>query len=95
VGISASTRRRISLAALFVNVIARIWYGRTPWLNSQAIRRVMTRVLPLPAPAKIRSGPSKWVAAACWAGVRSANKSEVIADRPGAIVILRNSLGRS
>src|SRR5262249_34137544 len=34
-------------------------------------------VLPLPAPARISSGPSKCVTASCWAGVRSASSSSV------------------
>ena len=40
-----------------------------------ATRRVMTRVLPEPAPARTRSGPSMWVTASRWAAVRSASKS--------------------
>src|SRR6266566_3118953 len=39
------------------------------------MRRVMTRVLPLPAPARMRSGPSVCITASRWAGVRSASKS--------------------
>ena len=54
-----SVRSRISLAALFVNVIAIILYGDTPHsLTRYAILYVSTRVLPLPAPAKIKTGPS-------------------------------------
>src|SRR5205085_7069339 len=35
----------------------------------------MTRVLPLPAAARMSSGPSMWVTASRWAGVRSASRS--------------------
>src|SRR3990172_3316754 len=55
---SSSTRRRISPAALFVNVTARTWRGWTPSTpRRKAMRWAMTRVLPLPAPARTRSGP--------------------------------------
>ena len=58
-GISACTRPRISLAALFVKVIAITPEGSTrPVATNQAKRRVITRVLPEPAPARINSGPS-------------------------------------
>src|SRR5947199_4182050 len=46
----------------------------------------MTRVLPLPAPARISSGPSKWVTASRWAGVRSASRSGGDCPGPGGIV---------
>ncbi len=47
-----SRRSRISPAALFVNVIARISFGRTPCARIRwATRWVSTRVLPEPAPA--------------------------------------------
>jgi hypothetical protein len=51
-----STRPRISAAALLVKVTARIDQGdvRFPPASSQAMRRVSTRVLPLPAPANTR-----------------------------------------
>src|SRR5262249_61052146 len=54
----SSTRRRISSAALLVKVTASTWRGctlSTP--SSQATRWAMTRVLPLPAPARTRTGP--------------------------------------
>src|SRR5947207_1420723 len=44
-GTRASTRWRISPAALLVKVMARMFDGRTPRRNNQATRRVMTRVL--------------------------------------------------
>ena len=56
---SCVTRSRISPAALFVNVIARIWLGHASFVRSRlATRRVSTLVLPEPAPAMISSaGP--------------------------------------
>ena len=48
----ADTRSRISAAALFVNVTARMDDGDTlRTCNKYAMRYVNTRVLPLPAPA--------------------------------------------
>ena len=48
----SSMRERISLAALLVNVTARIDQGEKSSARiSQAIRCTSTRVLPLPAPA--------------------------------------------
>src|SRR6202011_1826894 len=71
-----STRLRISRAALFVKVTARISPGsaRPCWIN-QAMRWVSTRVLPLPAPAKINSGPSSAVTAARCGGFSPARRS--------------------
>jgi len=51
-------RSRISRAALFVNVIATIFDGSTPRSTRCATFAVMTRVLPLPAPASTSSGAS-------------------------------------
>src|SRR5437868_11982707 len=67
-----STRSRISAAALFVNVIARISGGFAPTAASRcAMRRVNTRVFPEPAPAITSSGPSVVRTASRWAGFRS------------------------
>ena len=53
---SAFTRSRISAAALFVKVMARIWLGHASRVcSSPAMRRVSTLVLPEPAPATISS----------------------------------------
>ena len=66
-----STRSAISLAALLVKVTARIESGATPFSRiSQAMRLVMTRVLPDPAPARISSGPSVVSTAARCSGFR-------------------------
>src|SRR5512145_2507367 len=64
---SFATRSRISPAALFVKVTARIASGAMPHTPiSQATRLVSTRVFPLPAPASTRSGPSvAWTASRC------------------------------
>jgi hypothetical protein len=58
-----ATRSRISPAALFVKVIARIESGRAPLWSSQPMRTVMTLVLPEPAPARTSTGPSVVVTA--------------------------------
>jgi len=63
---SWDTRSRISLAALLVNVKAIIWDGCALFSdNSQATLVVKTLVLPLPAPATTKIGPSGAVTAAC------------------------------
>ncbi len=56
-GNSADRRDIISRAALFVNVTARMVAGdaRPCWM-SHAMRVMSTRVLPLPAPARISAG---------------------------------------
>ncbi len=92
---STSTRSRISCAALFVNVIARISLARAiPVCSRNAIRCVSTRVLPVPAPARMSSGPSPCVTASRWGGLRPASRSAIRSDeavsgihlehRPGA-----------
>ena len=56
-----SDRRRsiISPAALSVNVTTSTWSaGTTPEAIANAVRRLITRVLPVPAPAMIATGPS-------------------------------------
>ena len=71
-----SSRSRISAAALLVKVIARISVGFTPCARIRcATRCVRTRVLPDPAPATTRSGPSTWSTASRWAGLRPARSS--------------------
>src|SRR5579864_8008247 len=47
------------------------------------MRAVSTRVLPLPAPAKIRSGPSPCVTASCWGGFRRASRASASALAAG------------
>src|SRR3954451_11732205 len=60
---SDSSRSRISPAAPLEKVSARTPSAGTPCSTSQAKRRVMTRVLPVPAPATTSSGPPGWVTA--------------------------------
>src|SRR4051794_3463078 len=68
----STSRSRISPAALFVNVIARISGGLTPTAFSRwAMRRVSTRVLPEPAPAITSTAPSVVSTASRCAGLRS------------------------
>ena len=50
-------RSFISLAALLVNVTAKILRGRIPFLIIYVIRVVKTFVFPEPAPASISKGP--------------------------------------
>ncbi len=73
--IMRSTRSRISAAALFVNVIAKILYGATPSSNKLAIRQVNTFVFPEPAPAIISSGPFVCFTASICAGFNPSNIS--------------------
>ena len=66
----------ISPAALSVNVTTSTSRGRTtPVASAYATRREMTRVLPLPAPARMHSGPEVIVTASRWAGSRSVRRS--------------------
>ena len=69
-----ATRSCISRAALLVKVTARIWSGATPFSIRCATREVMTRVLPVPAPARIRTGPSVVSTAWRWGGLREARE---------------------
>src|SRR3990172_5204439 len=46
------------------------------------MRWAMTRVLPPPAPARTRSGPSVWTTASCWAGFSPARISSGTRPRP-------------
>ena len=53
-------RSFISRAALFVKVTARIWWPMARFVAMMwAMRVVSTRVLPVPAPARTRTGPSR------------------------------------
>ncbi|OQA33456.1 MAG: hypothetical protein BWY57_01175 [Betaproteobacteria bacterium ADurb.Bin341] len=71
IGISAASRAVISLAALLVKVTASTPCGPTwPVETSQAILVVNTRVLPLPAPARMRACTGGKVTACNWGGLR-------------------------
>src|SRR5688572_26488716 len=81
----AWTGSRSSPAALFVKVKARTdEAGTSRSARSQATRRTRTRVLPEPAPAMTRSGPSPCVTAASWASFRSNASGMSLRLRPGA-----------
>ena len=68
-------RSTISPAALSVKVTSRIWSGGTaPVSMAYAARRLMTRVLPEPAPAMIASGPEVAVTASRCDGLRSSSR---------------------
>ncbi len=71
IGSMADSRAVISLAALLVKVTASTPDGdtRALWI-SQAMRVVSTRVLPLPAPARISADSSGSVTAARCSGFR-------------------------
>src|SRR5271155_3628381 len=76
-GVNADSRSSISLAALLVNVTASTDSGLAwPLASSQAIRVVSTRVLPLPAPARISADPCGRVTAASCSGLRLARSGE-------------------
>src|SRR5438128_348106 len=76
-GSSASTRSFISPAALLVKVTARIASEGTPRSRIRcAMRCVITRVLPLPAPARMSTGPSvASTASRCW-GLRPTRRGD-------------------
>src|SRR5919201_1119039 len=80
-------RRRscISLAALLVKVMASTAVGGTRLsLTRWATRWVRTRVLPDPAPATIRVGPSVVSTASRWASFSPASRSEEASSAPGS-----------
>ena len=78
---SSSMRVRISRAALFVKVTARISDGfALPVATRWAMRQVSTRVLPLPAPAKMSSGPSGASTARRCCSLRPSRRLPGIAD---------------
>jgi hypothetical protein len=77
-GVSAASRASISFAALFVNVTPRIDSGVAwPVASSHAMRVVSTRVLPLPAPARISEDACGSVTASSCSGLRLARSGEV------------------
>src|SRR6186713_1847298 len=76
---SASTRCRISAAALFVNVTAMTERGFTPSTPRRyAMRWAMTRVLPLPAPARTSTGPLVVVTASRWGAFRGRSSDSAV-----------------
>src|SRR5207245_9127152 len=76
-GSSASVRAFISPAALLVKVTARMRSEGTPLSRTRwAIRWVMTRVLPLPAPARVRAAPSLASTASRCGGLSAARSGD-------------------
>src|SRR5437867_13426384 len=76
-GSSASVRAFICPAALLVKVTARMRSEGTPWSRTRwAMRWVMTRVLPLPAPARMRTAPSVASTASRCCGLSPANSGD-------------------
>src|SRR6201996_8871625 len=80
-GRSAERRDIISRAALLVKVTARMVAGdaRPCWM-SHAMRVMRTRVLPLPAPARMSAGSLGSVTAACCLGFRLASRSGILEE---------------
>ena len=75
------SRVRSSLAALRVNVTDKVrWGSIAPVATRCAIRRVSTRVLPLPAPARMASGLWADDTAANWVGSRPSRRASVFSD---------------
>ena len=88
IGSIAESRASISFAALLENVTARIPCGPTcPVEISQAMRVVSTRVLPEPAPARIRACTGGRVTAASCGGLRWSSR-EVMSDGPSEAPII-------
>src|ERR1700694_509972 len=56
------------------------------------MRAVSTRVLPLPAPAKIKSGPSPCVTASCWGGFRRSSRASTSGMGDPSLAIERPTL---
>ena len=77
-----------------MNVSARISDGLARRVAiSQAIRRVMTWVLPVPAPATTSRGPLPWVTARSWSGLRP--PSSASSPDPGGLATAGSITGTS
>src|SRR5579872_5049639 len=93
---SFSTRSPISAAALLVNVIARMDSGITPLCSIRyAMRYVMTRVFPLPAPARINTGPSVVSTASRCCGFSWSRKDNSETGSGVDLSILQDPYGRA
>ena len=71
-------RRNISFEALRVNVRSMMRPGSIPCDTSQATRDARVIVLPVPAPAMIRTGPSPAVAARSCSGFKASIRDSSI-----------------
>ena len=71
VWMQVSSRSRISAAAPFEKVSARMASAGVPSSTSQEKRSTSVRVLPVPAPASTSSGPPGWVTASSCAALRA------------------------
>src|SRR6185295_14008194 len=88
-GRSASVRAFISPAALLVNVTARTRSEGTPLSSTRcAMRCVMTRVLPLPAPARMSTAPSVASTASRCCGFSPASSADSPVSCPGCVAVL-------
>src|SRR5207253_97225 len=84
-GVRIESRVLISLAALLVKVTASTESGLAcPVASSHAMRVVRTRVLPLPAPARISAEECGSVTAASCSGLRFSRSGEDMIQRSGA-----------
>src|SRR5437867_2867286 len=84
---SCVTRSFISRAALLVKVTARMFSARIPLSRIMcAMRQVITRVLPVPAPARMSTGPSVVLTARRCSGL-SEVKSNIKRSVPGDAVL--------
>ena len=76
---SLASRSRSSRAALLVKVSTQMPRGPTPTVRTRyATRCTMTRVLPLPGPATMSSGPSMCCTACCCAWLRPSRRLSVV-----------------
>src|SRR5260370_20597627 len=73
----SETRLRISSAALLVNVTAKMASAGTPLAIRLAMRNVIARVLPVPAPARISTGPSMVSTASRCSGFSSSRRASI------------------
>src|SRR5437868_12738113 len=84
-GVSTESRVLISLAALLVKVTASTDSGLAcPVASNHAIRVVRTRVLPLPAPARISADACGRVTAASCSGLRFSRRGDAMGKRARA-----------
>src|SRR5438045_1666868 len=92
-GVRMESRVLISLAALLVKVTASTDKGLAcPVASSQAIRVVRTRVLPLPAPARISAEACGKVTAASCSGLRFSRRGDAMKNTHGERDVVRGKI---